>query len=116
MMADKIKLALAVLLLAAGVVGYYLLAEHATVLRVLAVLAGLVAATAVSWLTEPGKRFFSFSRDSWGEARKVVWPTRKETMQTTGVVFLLVIVMAVFLWVVDASLLWAVKVLMGRGD
>ena len=50
------------------------------------------------------------------EAKKVVWPTRKETFQTTGVVFLLVVVMAMFLWVVDASLMWVVKLLMGQGD
>ena len=46
----------------------------------------------------------------------MVWPTRKETIQTTGVVFLLVVVMAIFLWVVDASLMWVVKLLMGQGE
>jgi preprotein translocase subunit SecE len=50
------------------------------------------------------------------EARKVVWPTRKETIQTTGVVFAFVVVMALFLWLVDAGLLWAVKLLMGQGN
>ena len=50
------------------------------------------------------------------EARKVVWPTRKETIQTTGIVFAFVVVMALFLWLVDAGLLWAVKLLMGRSD
>jgi preprotein translocase subunit SecE len=115
-MTDKIKLGFAVLLLAAGIAGFYMLAEHALVLRVLTVLAGVVMATSVAWFTVPGKRFFAFGKESWVETKKVVWPTRKETLQTTGVVFLLVVVIAIFLWIVDAGLMWAVKLLMGQGD
>ena len=115
-MADRIKLGLALLLVAAGIAGFYWLAEQAMVLRVVAVLAGIGAATAVAWFTEPGRQFFAFSKEAWSETRKVVWPTRKETFQTTGVVFALVVVVALFLWVVDASLMWAVKLLMGQGD
>ena len=115
-MADRIKLGLALLLVAAGIAGFYWLAEQAMVLRVVAVLAGIGAATAVAWFTEPGRQFFGFSKEAWSETRKVVWPTRKETFQTTGVVFALVVVVALFLWVVDASLMWAVKLLMGQGD
>jgi len=115
-MADKIKLVAAFLLVVAGIGGFYYWSESALVLRVASVLAGVVAAVVVAWFTEPGKRFFAFSQESVAEARKVVWPTRKETMQMTGAVFLLVVVMAIFLWVVDASLLWAVKMLMGRGS
>ncbi len=115
-MTDKIKLVLAVLLLAAGIAGFYLLSEHALVLRVLAVLAGVGMAIFVSRFTVPGQQFFAFGKDAWVETKKVVWPTRKETFQTTGVVFLLVVVIAIFLWIVDASLMWAVKLLMGQGD
>jgi len=115
-MTDKIKLGLAVLLLAAGIAGFYLLSEHALVLRVLAVLAGVVMAIFVARFTGPGQQFFAFGKDAWVETKKVVWPTRKETFQTTGVVFLLVVVIAIFLWIVDASLMWAVKLLMGQGD
>jgi preprotein translocase subunit SecE len=114
-MTDKIKLILAFLLLAAGVGGFYLLSEHATVLRVLSVLVGLGAAMAVAWTTPVGQAAALFTRESVQETRKVAWPTRKETIQTTGVVFALVVVMAIFLWVVDASLMWMVKLLMGRG-
>ncbi|MEW5943334.1 MAG: preprotein translocase subunit SecE [Pseudomonadota bacterium] len=114
-MTDKIKLSLALLLMSAGVAGYYFLAEHAMVLRVVTVLTGVALAVAVMWFTEPGKQFFAFCKESAAETRKVVWPTRKETLQTTGVVILLVVVVAVFLWIVDASLLWAVKLLMGQG-
>jgi preprotein translocase subunit SecE len=115
-MTDKIKLGLAVLLLAAGIAGFYLLSEHALVLRVLAVLVGVAMAIFVARFTGPGQQFFAFGKDSWVETKKVVWPTRKETFQTTGVVFLLVVVIALFLWIVDASLMWAVKLLMGQGD
>ena len=115
-MADKVKLIFAFLLVAGGIGGFYYLSESAMVLRVAAVLAGVLLAVVVAWFSEPGKRFYGFSQESVDEARKVVWPSRKETFQTTGVVFLLVITMALFLWVVDASLLWMVKLLMGRGD
>ena len=105
-MADKIKFALALLLVAAGVAGFYLLGEAALILRVLAVLAGVAAGTVVAWFTEPGQRFFSFRQEAWTETKKVVWPSRKETMQTTGIVFAFVVVMAIFLWLTDKSLEW----------
>ncbi len=113
-MADKLKLLAAGLLIAAGIAGFYLLSDMPTVLRVLSVLAGLGAAAGVAWFTEPGRRFFAFSQEAVTEARKVVWPTRKETMQMTGVVILFVVVMALFLWMVDGSLTWLVHMLMGR--
>ena len=106
-MADKIKFALALLLLAAGIAGFYLLGEQPMIVRVLSVFAGLGAGTAVAWFTGPGQRFFSFGQESVAEAKKVAWPTRKETMQTTGIVFGFVVVMAVFLWLTDKSLEWA---------
>lgn len=102
-MADKIKFVLALLLIVAGVAGFYLLGDVALVLRVLSVVAGVAAGAAVGWTTEPGKRFASFAGDSWVEARKVVWPTRKETLQTTGAVFAFVVVMAIVLFVIDKS-------------
>jgi preprotein translocase subunit SecE len=84
------------------------------VIRVISVLAGIVLAAVVVWFTTQGKQFYAFSRESSEETRKVVWPTRKETMQTTGIVFGFVLVMALFLWMVDAGLLMAVKYLMGQ--
>ncbi|AYH45558.1 preprotein translocase subunit SecE [Azoarcus sp. DN11] len=105
-MADKIKFALALALLAAGVVGFYLLSEQAMVFRVLSVLAGVAAGAAVAWQSEPGRRFVEFAREAITEAKKVVWPSRKETVQTTGMVFAFAVVMAVFLWLTDKSLEW----------
>ena len=103
-MADKLKFALA--LLAAGVVGFYLLSEQPLVLRVLSVLVGLGAGIAVASISEPGRRFIGFARESITETKKVVWPSRKETTQTTGLVFAFVFVMAIFLWLTDKSLEW----------
>jgi preprotein translocase subunit SecE len=113
---DKIKMAVAVALVIAGVWGYYHFSETAQVLRVLMVLGGLLAAGAVAWLTEPGKELFSFSQEAWQEASKVSWPTRKETIQTTAVVFAFVVVMALFLFAVDTSLAWLVRLITGRGE
>jgi preprotein translocase subunit SecE len=114
-MADKIKLGLAVLLVIAGIAGFYLLKDSALILRVASVLAGLVAAALVAWTTAPGRVFFVFAQESVVETKKVVWPSRKETVQTTGMVLAFVLVMAIFLWIVDALLVWGVKFLMGPG-
>jgi preprotein translocase subunit SecE len=115
-MVDKVKLALAVLLVCAGVAGFYYLAESAAIIRVALVLAGVVLGALVAWTSLPGKQFYAFAQESAVETRKVVWPSRKESFQTTGIVFLFVVIMALFLWVVDAGLLWVVKLLMGRSD
>lgn len=115
-MADKIKLTIAFLLVIAGVAGYYMLAEQAAVLRIVSVLAGIAAAVAVAWFTVPGRQFYAFSQESVAEARKVVWPTRKESLQMTGIVFAFVVVMAIILWIVDAGLLFMVQKLMGSGS
>ena len=111
---DKIKLGLAFLLLVAGIAGFYYLRDSAMVIRVISVLAGLGLAVAVVSFTAAGKQFYAFSRESSEETRKVVWPSRKETLQTTAVVFAFVLIMAIFLWLVDAGLLLAVKYLMGQ--
>jgi preprotein translocase subunit SecE len=105
-MADTIKLVLAALLVAAGIAGYYALGEAAQILKILAVIAGIGAGGAVAWFTAPGRRFAAFAGEAVVEAKKVVWPTRKETIQTTAAVFAFVVVMAVFLWVSDKTLEW----------
>ena len=105
-MADKLKFVAALLLLAAGIAGFYLLGEQPMIVRVLAVLAGLGAGMGVAWFTEPGQRFFDFGKEATAETKKVVWPTRRETLQTTGAVFGFVVLMAVFLWIADKGLEW----------
>ena len=113
---DKIKLGFALLLLAAGIAGFYYLRDSAMVIRVVSVLLGFILATTVAWFTIPGKQFYAFSRESSDETKKVVWPNRKETVQMTGLVFAFVVVLAIFLWMVDAGLLLLVKSVMGRGE
>jgi preprotein translocase subunit SecE len=103
-MADKVKAVLAVLLLLAGLAGFYFLSESPMVVRVTSVLAGIAAGIAVGWTSAPGKEFFLFARESVVETKKVVWPTRKESFQTAGAVFAFVVAMAVFLWVTDKGL------------
>ena len=104
--ADKAKLGLAVVLLLASLVGFYLLAKQGQVAQWGALIAGLVAAVVVFLSSELGKQFLAFGRDSWREVKKVVWPTRKEAMQMTAYVFAFVVVMAMFLWLTDKTLEW----------
>ena len=113
-MIDKIKLVLAALLLAAGIAAFYLLADKALVLRIIAMLAGVAAAIAVLWTTPAGQNALGFIGESVAEAKRVVWPTRKETIQTTIAVFVLVAIMAAFLAVVDIGFAFMVQWLMGR--
>ncbi|MBX3652417.1 MAG: preprotein translocase subunit SecE [Burkholderiales bacterium] len=110
---DKIKVAAAVLLVAAGVGGFYYLQESATVIRLAVFLAGLAAGAVVLWTTAAGQSFFAFAHESAAETRKVVWPTRNETLQATAIVFVFVVIMALFLWLVDGILLWIIKKLIG---
>ena len=112
-MLDKIKLGLAFLLMVAGVVGFYFLADSPMVLRIASVLAGLVLAALMGWTSAPGKEFYVYAQEAITETKKVVWPTRKETVQTTGMVVAFVLVMAVFLWLVDGLLVWIVQKLLG---
>jgi preprotein translocase subunit SecE len=108
-MVDKLKVTLAIALVIAGLAGFYILGEEQPlVLRVLSVLAGLAAGGAVAWFSTPGRRFGEFVRAAITETKKVVWPTRKDTTQMTGIVFVFVVVMAIFLWLTDKSLEWVV--------
>jgi preprotein translocase subunit SecE len=105
-MADKLKFVAALLLLAAGIAGFYVFGEQPTIVRVLSVLVGFGAGVAVASFTEPGQRFFVFGKEAAAETKKVVWPTRRETLQTTGAVFGFVVLMAIFLWIADKGLEW----------
>jgi len=114
--ADKAKIGLALACVVAGIWGYYYFSGTALVLRVLMVLGGLVLAGVVAYMSVPGKQFFAFAQESWQEAQRVSWPTRKETIQTTAVVFAFVVIMAMFLFAVDSTLAWLVSLITGRGQ
>jgi preprotein translocase subunit SecE len=102
--ADKAKLALAVGAILAGVVGFYALAGQPTLVRAAALVGGLLLAVVFAWTSQPGRDFIGFARESVRETKKVVWPSRKEAMQITGVVFGFVVLMAIFLWGTDKIL------------
>ena len=115
-MAERIKIVVAALIAIGGMFAFYALADRQPlVVRILVLAAAFGAAVGVMWFTEAGKTFLAFARESWEEAKRVVWPSRKETMQTTLVVFAFVFIMALFLWMVDASLLWITHRLIGTG-
>jgi len=105
--ADKAKLAVAAALVVGAVAAFYLLGQKDMWLRVVALLVLLAAAVVTFFVSEPGKQLIAFGRDAAREVRKVVWPTRKEAVQMTGYVFAFVGVMALFLWLTDKSLEWA---------
>ena len=105
--ADRLKLALAVLVIIAGIVGFSMLESKIPLVGRIAVFIGsLVLAAVIAWFSEPGRRTIAFAQDSYNEVRRVVWPTRKETMQMTGIVFAFVAVMGLFLWVLDKLIAW----------
>ena len=102
--ADKAKLAVAALLAVGAIVAFYLLARQGSLVQWAALLVGLAAAVATFGSSENGRQLWAFGRDSWREVKKVVWPTRKEAMQITAVVFAFVLIMAIFLWGTDKLL------------
>lgn len=104
--ADKAKVLLAIAIVVAGLVGFYLLGERPLAMRLGSVVGGLVLGAVVAWFSEPGRRFLGFARESYNETRRVVWPNRKETIQTTVAVFGFVVILAIYLWAVDKSLEW----------
>ena len=104
--ADKAKLAAAVGLVIASVVGFYLLGKQGVLIQWVALLVGLVAAAGLFLVSESGRQLVAFARDAWREVKKVVWPTRKETLQMTAYVFAFVVIMALFLWFTDKTLEW----------
>jgi len=105
--ADKAKLAVAGLFVVGAVVAFYALGKQDLWLRVVTMLALMAAGVVVYFTSESGKALIAYGRDSAREVRKVVWPTRKEAMQMTGYVFAFVFVMALFLWLTDKTLEWA---------
>ena len=103
---DKFKVALAVAAAIAGVIGFfYLKGQNKPALMCAgALVAGLAFAVLLLWTSATGRDFLNFAKESVRETKKVVWPTRKEAMQITGIVFAFVTVMALFLWGTDKIL------------
>ena len=104
--ADKFKLALAVVLVLAGLGGFYALSAQGVWVQWLALIVGVAAAVVVFLLSHLGRELVGFGGDAWREVKKVVWPTRKEATQMTLYVFGFVVLMALFLWLTDKTLEW----------
>jgi len=101
---DKLKVSLAVIAALAGVVGFYLLSDKPTAVRAGVLVLGLIAAVGLAWTSAAGRSFVVFAGESIREAKKVVWPARKDAIRITGVVFGFVLIMALFLWGADKVL------------
>ena len=112
---DSLKLGTAVLLLAVAVVAFYRFDEQLLVLRVLGLLAVAGISIFIAAQSSAGKNIIGFIIGARTEVRKVVWPTRAETTQTTLAVMVMVILVGIFLWLLDMVLLWAIQMLTGQG-
>lgn len=114
-MADKIKLLLAALVVAGALVAFYAFSDMALVFRVLGLLVAVVVAGFIASKSEIGASAVAFARGAVVEVRKVVWPTRKETVQTTIMVMAMVVVVGIILWLFDWLLTWGVQLLRAQG-
>jgi len=112
---DSAKLLLAAAALVAGIGGYYWFADVPTAARLLMVLAGVALGAALLFWSTQGQVLWQFVQGSRVELRKMVWPTRQETLQTTLVVAVFVLLLGVFFWLVDMLLVWAMRHLTGQG-
>ena len=115
-MADKIKLLVALLFIAGGITGFYYYADQALLYRVLGLLVVLGTAVAIALTTQMGSDTLNFGRSAVVEVRKSVWPTRKETTQTTLIVLVMVVIIGLMLWLFDSILLMAVEWLTQGGN
>ena len=110
-MVDNIKLVIAVVIMAAAIALFYGYAEYSTLLRVLGLLAAAGVSLFIASKTAIGSAAFSYIKSTEVEVRKVVWPTRQETVQTTLLVILMVMIAALMLWAVDSLLGMIVRAL-----
>ncbi|HET7664066.1 MAG TPA: preprotein translocase subunit SecE [Rhodanobacteraceae bacterium] len=106
---DAGLLTLAVLIVVAGVAAYYLMpATVPSVLHTLSVVGAIVVACAIAWFTTPGRGVRNYLRETQFELRKVVWPTREETIRTTLIVIVVVVLLSIVLGLIDILLKWAI--------
>ncbi|MES9944104.1 MAG: preprotein translocase subunit SecE [Candidatus Thiodiazotropha sp.] len=112
---DTVKLLLAVGIIVGGIYGFYYLDDYSQLLRVLGLLALVGVSSFVAYQTAVGRTVWDFATSSKVEVRKVVWPSRQETMQTTLIVFVMVLIMGIVLWLFDMMLGAILKALTGTG-
>lgn len=103
---DIVLVTLAVLCAVAGVLAFSLLTEQSLAVRLGSLGAGLALGVVIAWFSPSGKRLLQYGRQSYEELRRVVWPTKKETLNTTGLVMAFVVLMAFFLFICDKIIEW----------
>jgi preprotein translocase subunit SecE len=113
---DIVKLVLAIIVLIGGIVGYYHFADKSLIYRVLGVLLSGLLSMGMVLTTQLGRQFLGFLVEARVEVRKVVWPNRQETVQSTLVVVALVFLVGLILWTLDAGLFWGISRLTGQGN
>ena len=112
---DILKLTIALLILASAIAAFYFYADESQLLRVVGLLAATGVSIGIALQTEKGRTLWAFIQDAQVEVRKVVWPTRQETFQTTAIVIIAVIVFAIILGILDWGLGAAIKSIIGQG-
>jgi preprotein translocase subunit SecE len=113
---DTIKIALAAAILVGGIVAFYMYEEQSLLISVSAVLLCLFVAVAVFMLSDRGQNLWKFIQGSRVEIRKVIWPTRQETLQTALMVLVFALILGLFFWGLDFFLLWITRLLTGYGE
>jgi len=112
---DTVKLVFALSILVLGVVGFYMYEAESLLYRVLGMVFAAGVALAIASTTQMGQAISGFAREARLEVRKVVWPTRQETVQTTIMVIIAVIIIGIFLWIIDMLLANAIQLLTSAG-
>jgi len=113
---DTAKLLLAVVILIGSIFGYYYFANESVLWRSIGVFVAFLVAVWVAFQSAQGRTLWAFIQGSRTELRKVVWPTREETIQTTIIVLVFATIMGVFFWLLDLSLLWFTSFVTGQGS
>ncbi len=113
---DSLKLLFSLVLVVSAISGFYYFAEYSLLYRVLGLIGVCIVSLFLGLTTTQGQILWSFCADARTEIRKVVWPTRQETIQTTLIVMLMVTVVGVILWLLDMFFLWGVRLLTGQGS
>ena len=113
---DTVKIALSAGLLIGGIYGYYWYEQQSLLLSVSVVLVAAAAAIGLFMVTERGRTLWKFIQGSRVEIRKVVWPTRQETLQTALTVMVFALILGLFFWGLDFFLLWITRLLTGYGE
>lgn len=112
---DVFKWLVVVWLVGSGIVSFYYFDEQAVLIRVVTLLVVAIMAAWIASKTERGKYALGFIHESHVEVRRVVWPTRQETIQMTSVVLFMVVLLALVVWVLDGVLMWVLRLLTGHG-